>query len=128
MKRVANSYSARNNSVALRANATTFGERTSVGARVENWIPSIPNHAWLAMLALAFMALSLTVLFRAQGAEQEAVKSHAQTVAHAEDARTINKQLKAQTEKIKTDPTVKARKAQEQMRQVRSNEIVVARP
>lgn len=125
---MANSYSARNNSVALRANATTFGERTSVGARVENWIPSIPNYAWLAMLAMAFVALSLTVLFRAHGAEQEAVKSHGLTVTRAEDARTTNKQLKIQTEKIKTDPTVKARKAQEQLRQVRSNEIIVARP
>lgn len=99
-----------------------------MGARVESWIPSISNHAWLAMLALAFMALSLTVFFRAQGAEQEAAKSHALTATRAEDARTANKQLKFQAEKIKTDPVVKARKAQEQMRQVRSNEIVVARP
>ncbi len=128
MKRIANSYSARNNSVALRSNATTFGERTSVGVRVESWVPSIPNYAWLAMLSLAFMALSLTVLFRAHGAEQEAVKSHSVTVTRAEDARATNKQLKLQTEKIKNDPTVKVSKAQEQLRQVRSNEIIVARP
>jgi predicted Zn-dependent protease len=80
------------------------------------------------MLTLAFLALSLATFLRAQGAEQEAVKSHALTVTRAEDVRAANRQLKLQTQKIKTDPAVKARKAQEQMRQVRRNEIVVARP
>jgi len=128
LKRLANSYSARNNSVAVRAQALPFGERSSVGARVESWIPSIPNYGWLAMLTLALLALSVTTFLRAQGAEREALKSHALTVAHADDTRSANKQLKLQTEKIKSDPSVKVRKAQEQMRGVRSNEIVVARP
>ena len=80
------------------------------------------------MLTLALLALSVTTFLRAQGAEHEAVKSHALAVTRVEDARTANKQAKSQTEKIKHDPTVKARNAQEQLRGVRSNEIVVARP
>ncbi len=128
MKRVANTYSARNNSVAVRVQALPIGERSSVGTRVENWIPSSPHYAWLAMLTLALLALSVTTFLRAQGAEREALKSHALTVTRAEDSRSANRQLKLQTEKIKSDPTVKVRKAQEQMRGVRSNEIVVARP
>lgn len=128
LKRVANSYSARNNSVAVRAHTAPFGGRSSVGARVESWIPSIPNYAWLAMLTLALLTLSLTTFLRAQGAEQEAVKSHALTLTRAEDARAVNRQIKSQTEKIKNDPAVRVRKAQEQTRGVRSNEIIVARP
>ncbi|MFN0109909.1 MAG: hypothetical protein ACKVZH_13730 [Blastocatellia bacterium] len=128
MKQLASSYSARNHSVALRTQAAPFGGLTKVGDRVENWIPSISNVAWLGMIALAFLALSLTVLYRAQGTEQEAAKSHAATLTRAEDARSTNRQIKAQTEKIKTDPAVKVRKAQEQTRQLRSNEIVVGRP
>lgn len=128
MKQLASSYSARNNSVALRTQTAPFGGLTKVGDRVENWIPSISNVAWLGMIAMAFLALSLTVLYRAQGAEQEAAKSHAATQTRAEDARSTNRQIKTQTEKIKTDPAVKVRKAQEQTRQLRSNEIVVGRP
>ncbi len=128
MKRVANSYSARNNSVAVRAQATPFGGHSSVGARVEGLIPSIPNYAWLAMLTLALLALSVTTFLRAQGAEREAVKTHSLAVTRVEDARVANKHAKSQTEKIKNDPTVKARNAQEQMRGVRSNEIIVATP
>ncbi len=128
MKRVANSYSARHSSVAVRAQASPFGGHTSVGARVEGWIPSIPNYAWLAMLTLALLALSVTTFLRAQGAEREAVKTHSLALTRVEDARVANKQAKSQTEKIKHDPGVKARHAQEQMRGVRSNEIIVATP
>lgn len=131
MKRALNSYSARNNSaqaVAIRTRPTSFGDRSSIGARAESWIPAIPGYAWLGMVALAFLALSLTVLLRAQGAEKEAAKSHAIIASRVEEARAANKQIKQQTEKIKTDPVVKAQKAQEQMRKLRPNEIVVARP
>lgn len=114
--------------MAIRTRPTSFGNRSSVGARVESWIPAIPGYAWLGMVALAFMALSLTVYMRAQGAEREAAKSHAVIVSRVEEARAANKQIKHQTEKIKTDPAVKAQKAQEQMRTLRPNEIVVARP
>lgn len=131
MKRALNSYSARTASaqaVAIRTRPTSFGDRSSIGARVEGWIPSIPVYAWVGMVALAFLALSFTVYFRAQGAQQEAAKSHAVIVSRVEEARAANKQIKHQTEKIKNDPVVKAQKAQEQMRTLRPNEIVVARP
>lgn len=131
MKRALNSYSARTASaqaVAVRTRPTTFGDRSSIGARAESWIPAIPSYAWLAMVALAFMALSLTVFMRAQGAEKEAAKSHANIAIRVEEARAANKQIRHQTEKIKNDPTVKAQKAQEQTRKLRPNEIVVARP
>lgn len=131
MKRALNSYSARTasaQSVAIRTRPTSADSRSSSDARAESWIPAIPNYAWLGMVALAFMALSFTVYLRAQGAEQEAAKSHAVIVSRVEEARSANKQIKHQTEKIKTDPVVKAQKAQERMRKLRSNEIVVARP
>jgi hypothetical protein len=131
LKRALNSYSARTASaqaVAIRTRPTSFGDRSSIGAHVEGWIPSIPVYAWVAMVALAFLALSFTVYFRAQGAQQEAAKSHAVIVSRVEEARAANKQIKHQTEKIKNDPVVKAQKAQEQMRTLRPNEIVVARP
>ncbi len=114
--------------MAIRTRPTSFGDRSSIGARAENWIPAIPGVAWLAMVALAFMALSFTVYLRAQGAEQEAAKSHAVIASRVEEARAANKQIKQQTDKIKNDPAVKAQKAQEQMRKLRPNEIVVARP
>ena len=131
MKRALNSYSARTASaqaVAVRTRPTSFGDRSSFGARAESWIPAIPGFAWLAMVAMAFLALSFTVYLRAHGAEQEAAKSHAVIVSRVEEARAANKQIKQQTEKIKNDPAVKAQKAQEQMRKLRPNEIVVARP
>lgn len=131
MKRVANSYSARNRSaqaVAIRARATTFGGRSSATTRAESWIPDIPNYVWLAMIALAFMALSIATYFRAQGAEQDAFKSHANVVSRVEDARANNKQLRLQTEQIKTNPAIAAQKAQQQMRVLRPNEIVIATP
>jgi len=131
LKRVANSYSARNRSaqtVAIRARATSFGGRTSAATRAESWIPDIPNYIWLAMLILAFMALSVATYFRAQGAEQEALKSHANVVTRVEDARATNKQLRHQTEQIKNNREIAAQNAQQQMRVLRPNEIVVARP
>lgn len=131
MKRVANSYSARNRSaqaVAISGRSTPFGGRSSATTRAENWIPDIPNYVWLAMIVLAFMALSVATYFRAQGAEQEAVKSHASIVSRVEDARANNKQLRHQTEQIKTNPAIAAQKAQQQMRVLRPNEIVVAIP
>ncbi len=131
MKRALNSYSARTASaqaVAIRTRPTSFEDRSSIGARVEGWIPAIPAYAWLGMVAMAFLALSFTVYFRAQVAAKEAAKSHAVIVSRVEEARAANKQIKQQTEKIKTDPVVKAQKAQEQMRTLRPNEIVVARP
>lgn len=140
MKRVANSYSARNRSaqaVAVRARAistVSVGTRATTKAkaageaRSESWIPHIPNYVWLAMIVLAFSALSVSTYLRAQDAEREAVQSHALVSSRVENVKAVNKQIKHQTQQIKTDPHVAEQAAQKQLRVLRPNEVVVARP
>src|SRR5689334_23646584 len=80
LKRVANSYSAKDRStqaVAVRSRALPAGTRTASRTSVKSWIPHIPNYVWLAMIVLAFTALSVSTYRRAQDAEAEALQSHA---------------------------------------------------
>lgn len=136
MKRVANSYSARNRSaqavvVRTRAISTvSAGTRATSKAKAvaESWIPHIPNYVWLAMIVLAFSALSVSTYLRAQDAEREAVQSHALVSSRVENVKAVNKQIKHQTQQIKTDPHVAEQAAQKQLRVLRPNEVVVARP
>ena len=139
MKRVANSYSARSRSaqtVAVRSRAlpigavagTRTGTRTSSRAVVTSWIPHIPNYVWLAMIVLTFTALSVSTYRRAQDAEQEALQSHAVVSSRVENLKATNQQIKQQTAQIKTNPRAAEAAAQQQLRMLRRNEIVVARP
>lgn len=80
------------------------------------------------MVVLTFTALSVSTLMRAQDAEREAVQSHAVVSSRAENVKAANKQLKQQTEQIKTNPRVAEQAAQKQLRVLRPNEVVVARP
>jgi hypothetical protein len=131
LKRVANSYSAKNRSaqaVAVRSRAFPVGTRATAKAKSENWIPHIPNYVWLAMIVLTFTALSVSTFLRAQQAEQEAVQSHAVVSSRIENVKVANKQLKQQTQQIKTNPRVAEQAAQKQLRVLRPNEVVVARP
>lgn len=133
MKRVANSYSARNRSaqavaVRGRAVAAPVEGRAGAKARAEKWIPHIPNFVWLAMIVLAFSALSVSTYLRAQDAERDAVQSNAVVSSRVVNARATNKQLKHQTEQIKTNPRLAEQAAQKQLRMLRPNEVVVARP
>lgn len=80
------------------------------------------------MIVLTFTALSVSTFMRAQDAEREAVQSHAVVSSRAENVKVANKQLKQQTEQIKNNPRVAEQAAQKQLRVLRSNEVVVARP
>jgi cell division protein FtsB len=131
LKRVANSYSAKNRSaqaVAVRSRTLPAGTRAKAKARAERWIPHIPNHVWLAMIILTFTALSASTYLRSHDAEREAVQSHALVSSRAENVKAANKQLKQQTEQIKTNPRMAEQAAQKQLRVLRPNEVVVARP
>lgn len=135
LKRVANSYSVGNRSaqsVAVRSRALPIGAgagtRASSRARSKSRIPQIPNYVWLAMVVLAFTALSFSTYRRAQDAEQEAVQSHAVVSSRVENARAANRQIKTQTEQIKTNPRAAQAAAQQHLRVLRRNEVVVASP
>lgn len=131
MKRVANSYSARTRAaqaIAVRTHAMPAGGRATTKAKAEKWIPHIPNYVWLAMIVLSFAALSVSTYLRAQQAEQEAVQSHAVVTSRAENMKAANKHLKQQTEQIKTNPRAAEQAAQKQLRVLRPNEVVIARP
>jgi len=135
LKRVDNSYSAKNRStqvIAVRPRAlpagTHAGARASSRSSVRSWIPQIPNYVWLAMIVLAFSALSVSTYRRAQDAEQDALQSHAVVSSRLENAKATNRQIKQQTEQIKTNPRAAEAAAQQQLRVLRRNEVVVARP
>lgn len=80
------------------------------------------------MIVLSFAALSVSTYLRAQQAEQEAVQSHAVVTSRAENMKAANKHLKQQTEQIKTNPRAAEQAAQKQLRVLRPNEVVIARP
>lgn len=120
MKRVANSYSARTIS------AVSYGP--DLAARYLWWIPRIPNHVWLAMIILAVSALSVSTLMNSQEQEREAKAAYTYTKSRVENAKGVSQQIKERTEQIRRNPNVAAQAAQDQLRLVRRNEIVVAVP
>jgi Flp pilus assembly protein TadG len=103
------------------------GTRASSRARVKSRIPKVPNYVWLAMIVLAFTALSFSTYRRAQDTEQDAVQSHAVVSSRVQNVKAANKQIKKQTEQIKTNPRAAEAAAQQQLRVLRRNEVVVAR-
>lgn len=118
MKQVVNSYSART-SVGVRS----FGFD---GARTTWRVPRFPNYVWLAMIILAFSALSYSTYSRAREQEREARDSYNETSARVEDAKIANKQIKDRTTRIRQNPAVAAQSAQNQLRLIRRNEVVVS--
>jgi Flp pilus assembly protein TadG len=79
------------------------------------------------MIVLAFTALSFSTYRRAQDTEQDAVQSHAVVSSRVQNVKAANKQIKKQTEQIKTNPRAAEAAAQQQLRVLRRNEVVVAR-
>jgi len=131
LKRVANSYSAKERSTqAIAVRSRAFPARTRAASRTsaKNWIPHIPNYVWLAMIVLAFSALSVSTYRRAQDAEADALQSHAVVSSRLENVKATNHQIKQQTQQIKTNPRAAEAAAQQQLRVLRRNEVVVARP
>jgi cell division protein FtsB len=104
------------------------GYITDAGLRDAWWIPEIPNYVWLAMIILAVSALSISTLMRSQAQEREAKASYTSVKTRLENAKGINRQIKEQTQRIKNNPEVAAQAAQDELRLLRPNEIVVAVP
>jgi hypothetical protein len=92
------------------------------------WVPRIPNHVWLAMIILALFALSLSTLMRSREQEREARASYIYTQTRVENARGVQRDMSERTGQIRNDPRVAAQVAQDQLRLVRANEVVVAVP
>ena len=118
MKQAVNSYS-------IRASVRTYPAVRDV-VRPLWWIPRIPNYVWLAMIVLTIAALSYSAYDRARQQEREARDSYQQTSTRVENARSANQQIKAQTERIRQNPGTAAQSAQNQLRLIRHNEIVVS--
>ena len=118
MKQAVNSYSAR---TSARARSVVF-EVT----RPLVLIPRFPNYVWLAMIILAVSALSYSTYSSAREKEREAKDSYNETSARVENARSANRQIKEQTARIKQNPNVAAQAAQNQLRLIRRNEVVVS--
>jgi hypothetical protein len=117
-----------------RVNYTSARAVTSLryggGAQVEYfwWVPRIPNFVWLAMVVLTVVALSFSTLMRSREQEREARASFNFTQYRIERARLSNRELRERTGQIRNDPRVAAQVAQDQLRLVRANEVVVAVP
>jgi hypothetical protein len=88
--------------------------------------PRFPNYVWLAMIILAIAALSYSVYTRAREQEREARDSYNETSAQVENAKSVNKQIKDQTTRIRKNPESAAQAAQSQSRMIRRNEVVVS--
>jgi hypothetical protein len=80
------------------------------------------------MIILALFALSVSTLMRSREQEKEARASYIYTQTRIENARGLERDLKERTGQIRNDRRVAAQVAQDQLRLVRANEVVVAVP
>jgi membrane protein implicated in regulation of membrane protease activity len=120
LKRVSNTYSART------VSGLNYGP--TAAERYLWWLPGIPNYVWLAMIIMALFALSVSTLMRSWEQEREARASYIYTETRVGNARGVQRDIKERTGRIRNDPRVAARVAQDQLRLVRANEVVVAAP
>ena len=118
MKQAVNSYSAR---ISAKFRPVGFD-----GARTLRRAPRFPNHVLLAMIILAISALSYSAYSRAREQEREARDSYNETSARVENAKSMNKQIKDQTTRIRQNPEAASQAAQNQSRMIRRNEVVVS--
>jgi cell division protein FtsB len=119
LKQGVNSYSARTS-----ASVRPLGFDGAVGLRRR--APRFPNYVWLAMVILTISALSYSAYSRAREQEREAKNLYNETSARVENAKSVNKQIKDQTTRIKQNPGAAAQAAQNQSRMIRRNEVVVS--
>ncbi len=80
------------------------------------------------MIILTVSALSISTMVRSQEQESEAKASYSYVKIRVENAKRVNRQIKDQTAQIKNNPRAAAQAAQDQLRLVRPNEVVVAVP
>src|SRR5262245_53852195 len=105
-----------------------MAQRYGVSADFFWWVPRIPNYVWLAMVVLTVVALSISTLMQSWEQEREARASFNYTQDRVERARSNDREIRERTGQIKKDPRVAAQVAQDQLRLVRANEVVVAIP
>lgn len=118
MRRGANSY-------AIRSIGAEISPAESLGwvlARVAR----VPNHAWLALILLTCAALSVSTMMTARDRERQAEMDRGYTEQRVLAAREINANIRQQTVRLQTDARLAEQVAQERLRLVRSDEVVVA--
>jgi cell division protein FtsB len=118
-----NSYSARTSARIRRASDSYIGFDDAQSLRRG---PRFPNYVWLAMIILTVAGLAYSVYTRAREQEREARNSYNETSAQVENARSVNTQIKNQTDRIRQNPEAAAQAAQSQSRMIRRNEVVVS--
>ena len=116
MKPVANLYS-----ISLPQSSATLSWQ-----RVAAYVPAIPNYVWLAMFLLAALLLASSTMLRMRNQVQVAANHHAVTQSRLITAQSQNAALKERTTQLRTNVNAAAQVAQEQLHQVRANEIVIA--
>ncbi len=118
MRRGANSY-------AIRSIGAEISPAESLGwvlARVGR----VPNHAWLALILLTCAALSVSSVMTARDRERQAKADRGYTEQRVLAARQINGNIRQQTVRLQSDAKLAEQVAQERLRLVRSDEVVVA--
>ncbi len=78
------------------------------------------------MIILTISALSYSVYSRAREQEREARESYNETAARVENAKSTNKRIEDQTTRVRLNPESAAQAAQNQLRLIRRNEVVVS--
>ena len=118
MRRGANSY-------AIRSIGAEISPAESLGwvlARVVR----VPNHAWLALILLTCAALSVSTVMTARDRERQAETDRGYTEQRVLAAREMNANIRRQTVRLQTDARLAEQVAQERLRLVRSDEVVVS--
>jgi hypothetical protein len=78
------------------------------------------------MIILTISALSYSTYTRAREQEREARDSYNETSSQLENAKSSNARIKERTNRIRQNPKVAAQAAQNQLRLLRRNEVVVS--
>jgi cell division protein FtsB len=98
-----------------------IGSRTEVRRRGG----IIPSWVVFGMILLATFAVCVTVNMRTRAKFQVAVQQHSVMQSDVESLRTINESLKADVERLRSDPRAIESAARAQLNMVRGNEYVV---
>jgi len=85
----------------------------------------IPSWVLFGMILLAISAVCITVNMRTRAKAQFAAGQLSSIEAEVESLRTVNQTLKAEVQKLKTDPRTIELAARSRLNMVRSNEYVV---
>ncbi len=121
MKQAVNSYVAKS---VISVNVAGAGRETLVQAR--ELVLRVPNYAWLMLILLTTLALSVSTLLRSRDEHRQAQAAYAYTQSRVDSAGGINQNIRRQTHHLKTNSKASELAAQQRLRLVRRNEVVVA--